>query len=120
MKLKKLSLRTRIFIAMILLVLLASVLVAYVAIYQYKEEREDYHTERLKSKEENIKTHINRVLNGRQNTWEVTTENIPLILKEELSNIPDIHELQIKVYDLEAPLLISSTAYLTHDQQEKR
>ena len=47
MKLKTLSLRTRIFVAMILLVLLASVLISAVAIYQYKEQSEDYHTERL-------------------------------------------------------------------------
>ncbi|MBU3820731.1 GHKL domain-containing protein [Flavobacteriaceae bacterium XHP0103] len=119
MRLKKLSLRTRIFIAMILLVLLASVLVAYVAIYQYKGEREDYHTERLANKEDNIKTHINRVLNGRNNTWEVTTENIPLIFKEELSNIADIHELQINLYDLEGSLLISSKANLKPDQKDK-
>ena len=119
MKLKKLSLRTRIFIAMILLVLLASILVAYVAIFQYKGEREDYHKDRLESKEDNIKTHISRVLNGRQNTWEVTTENIPIIFKEELSNIADIHKLQINLYDLEGSLLITSKANLKPDQKDK-
>src|SRR5690606_12788722 len=111
--------RTRIFISMILLVVLASVLVAYVAIYQYKGEREDYHADRLEQKEENIKTHISRVLNGRQNTWEVTTENIPIIFKEELSNIADIHKLQINLYDLEGSLLIPSKANLKHDQKDK-
>ena len=59
MNLKKLSLRTRIFLAMILLVLLASVLISAVAIYQYKEQSEDYHVGRLARKEENIQTHIN-------------------------------------------------------------
>ena len=101
MKLKKLSLRTRIFIAMILLVLLASVLISIVAINQYKEQSEDYHKERLEQKEENIQTHLKRVLNGRQNTWEVKTENIPIIFKEEVYNIADIHKLQINLYDLE-------------------
>src|SRR5690606_28357258 len=119
MKLKKLSLRTRIFIAMILLVVLASVLVASVAIYQYLGEREDYHTNRLEQKEDNIKTHISRILNGKQNTWEVTTENIPLIFKEELSNIADIHQLQINLYDLEGSLLITSKANLKPDQKDK-
>src|SRR5690606_24275720 len=119
MKLRKLSLRTRIFIAMILLVVLASVLVAFVAIYHYKGEREAYHADRLEQKEENIKTHISRVLNGRQNTWEVTTDNIPIIFKEELSNIADIHKLQINLYDLEGSLLIPSKANLKHDQKDK-
>ncbi|MDO7172234.1 sensor histidine kinase [Mariniflexile sp. AS56] len=112
MKLKKLSLRTRIFLAMILLVLMASVLISIVAIYQYKEQSKDYHEERLERKEESIQTHLKRVLNGRQNTWEVSTENIPIIFKDEVYNIADIHKLQINLYDLEGSLLISSKAGL--------
>ena len=112
MKLKKLSLRTRIFLAMILLVLLASILISAVAIYQYKEQSEDYHKGRLERKEDNIQTHIKRVLNGRENTWEVKTENIPIIFKEEIYSIADIHKLQINLYDLDGTLLISSKAGL--------
>ncbi len=115
MKLKKLSLRTRIFLAMILLVLLASILISAVAIFQYKEERQDYHKGRLERKEENIQTHLKRVLNGRQNTWEVKTENIPVIFKEEIFNVADIHKLQINLYDLEGELLISSKYELKRD-----
>lgn len=119
MKLKKLSLRTRIFLAMILLVLLASILISAVAIYQYKEQSADYHKERLERKEENIQTHLKRVLNGRQNTWEVKTGNIPLIFKEEVYNIADIHKLQINLYDLEGSLLISSKAGLQNNTADQ-
>ena len=119
MKLKNLSLRTRIFLAMILLVLLASLLVALVTINQYKEQSADYHKGRLERKEQNIKTHIKSVLNGRQNTWEVKTENIPLIFKEEIHNIADVHKLQINVYDLDGVLLISSRASLQNDIAKK-
>ncbi|MFD1161139.1 sensor histidine kinase [Hwangdonia seohaensis] len=119
MKIKKLSLRTRIFLTMILLVLLASILIAAVAIYQYREETKDYHKERLERKEQNIKTHISRVLNSRQNTWEVKTENIPLIFKEEIGNIAEIHRLQINLYDLEGGLLISSKANLQPSLKEQ-
>lgn len=119
MKLKKLSLRTRIFLAMILLVLLASVLISAVAIYQYKEERQEYHKGRLERKEENIQTHLKSVLNGKQNSWEVKTENIPLIFKEEIYNIADIHKLQINLYDLEGTLLISSKAELQNNTTSK-
>ncbi|CAH8282725.1 HAMP domain-containing protein [Mariniflexile fucanivorans] len=119
MKLKKLSLRTRIFLAMILLVLMASVLISIVAIYQYKEQSEDYHKERLERKEENIQTHLKRVLNGRQNTWEVKTENIPIIFKDEVYNIADIHKLQINLYDLEGSLLISSRAGLQNNAADQ-
>ena len=60
MKFGKLSLRLRIFIAMISLVLLASILIALVAAYQYREETQDYHKQRLERKEQNIKTHLDR------------------------------------------------------------
>lgn len=119
MKLRKLSLRTRIFFAMILLVLVASMLISAVAIIQYKEQSEDYHKARLERKEGSIQTHLKRVLNGRQNTWEVKTENIPLIFKEEIYNIADIHKLQINLYDLEGGLLISSKAGLQDNNAEK-
>lgn len=112
MKLKRPSLRTRIFLAMILLVLLASVLILAVAIYQYREQSRDYHEGRLERKEGNVQAHIKRVLNGRQNTWEVKTENIPLIFKEEVFSIADIHKLQINIYDLEGSLLITSKSGL--------
>ena len=119
MKLKKLSLRVRIFIAMIFLVLIASILITAVAVYQYKEETKDYHTQRLERKEQNIKTHISRVLNGRQNTWEVKTENIPFIFKDEIYNIADIHKLEIKLYDLEGSILMSSKNDFQFDKEEK-
>ena len=115
MKFKTPSLRTRIFLAMILLVLLASVLISAVAIYQYKEQSSDYHKGRLERKEENIQTHLKRFLNSRQNTWEVKTENIQFIFKEEIYNIADIHKLQTNLYDLEGGLLISSKADLNQE-----
>jgi signal transduction histidine kinase len=119
MNLKKLSLRTRIFLAMILLVVLASILISAVAIYQYKEQSEDYHTKRLKRKELNIQTHIKSVLNSRQNTWEVKTENIPIIFKEEIHKIAHIHKLQINLYDLDGGLLISSQSGIQKNETER-
>jgi signal transduction histidine kinase len=106
MKLKKLSLRFRIFIAMILLVLLASILIAIVTIYQYNEEAQDYHKERLDRKEENIKFIIDFTI--KETTYPVNTENIPLIFKEKIHEIATIHKLQINLYDLDGTILKSS------------
>ncbi len=119
MKLKKLSLRTRIFIVMILLVLLASVLIAVVAIYQYNEETKDYHEQRLERKEQNIKARIKSDLNARETTWEIKTRNIPLIFKEKIGSIAEIHKLQINLYDLEGNLLITSKAELKPEEEDK-
>ena len=111
------SLRVRIFIAMILLVLIASVLIAAVTIYQYNEEAQDYHRERLERKEENIKEQINYVL--RETTYPVTTENIPLIFKDKIYEIASIHKLPINLYDLEGGLLKSSNASIEIDTISK-
>lgn len=117
MHLKKLSLRVRIFIAMILLVLLASILIAAVTIYQYNEEAHDYHKERLERKEENIKRHIDFVI--RETTYPVTTEKIPLIFREEINKIADIHQMRVNLYDLEGGLLKSSKASMQQDSISK-
>ncbi len=48
---------------MLILVVLASILIAAVTVYQYREEAEDYHHDRLERKQQNIKKHISYVLN---------------------------------------------------------
>jgi len=118
MKLKKLSLRARIFVAMILLVLLASVLIAAVTIYQYNEEAKDYHRERLERKEKAIRKSIDLVIK-QKTTYPVTTENIPLIFKNEIFDIDAIHNLQINLYDLEGQLLKSSKRVIQRDTTEQ-
>jgi signal transduction histidine kinase len=108
MKLKKISLRSRIFIAMILLVLLASILIAAVTIYQYNEEAQDYHKERLERKEAAIRKSIDFVI--KETSFPVETEKISLIFRKEIFDIANIHGLQINLYDLDGQLLKSSKA----------
>jgi cbb3-type cytochrome oxidase subunit 3 len=113
MTLGKISLRARIFIAMILLVLIASILIAFVTIRQYNEEAQDYHKDRLDRKEENIKQSIDYTI--RETTYPVTTDKIPLIFKDEIYKISAIHKLQINLYDLDGGLLKSSKAMISND-----
>lgn len=117
MKLRKLSLRVRIFFAMILLILIASALIAVVTIYQYNEEAHDYHQERLDRKEEGIIRSIDFAL--RETTYPVETEKVPLIFKEEIYKIAAIHKLQINFYDLDGELLKTSKASLSLDSIPK-
>jgi two-component system nitrogen regulation sensor histidine kinase NtrY len=102
------SLRFRIFLAMLLLLLGASVLIAIVTVYQYKEEAEDYHKERLSRKEENIRKNIDFIL--KNTTYPVETDQIPLIFKEKIHELKAIHNLEIYLYDLNGNLLKSSKA----------
>ena len=69
----RLSLRSRIFLYMILLVVVASILIAAVTIYQFNEQSKDYHEQRLERKEAQLLSSINYVL--RQTTWPRDTEN---------------------------------------------
>lgn len=102
------SLRFRIFLSMLLLVILASILIAIVTVYQYREEAEDYHRERLTRKEENIKKNIDFIL--KNTTYPVETAKIPLIFKEKIYELKAIHNLEMYLYDLDGSLLKSSKA----------
>ena len=107
MGLNKLSLRTRIFIAMIFLVVLASVLIAAITIYQYNEQADDYHTKRLERKEEAIKSAIMYEL-SRDTVNYLETLMLPSLLDKKLNEISDIHNIDINIYSLTGTLLRSS------------
>ena len=102
----KKSLRTRIFLSMMLLVVGASVLIGIVTVYQYKKEAQEYHRDRLLRKEVAIRENINYIL--KTTTYPVETSQIPLIFKDKIYEIKDIHSLEIFLYDLDGNLLKSS------------
>ena len=114
----KRSLRNRIFFSMIVLIVIASVLIAVVTIYQYREEAQDYHRERLERKEANIKKHINYVLE--ETTFPLETDKIPLIFKEDIFQIKKIHNLELFFYDLDGNLLVSSEARIVKDPKHQK
>ncbi|SDM13814.1 His Kinase A (phospho-acceptor) domain-containing protein [Kriegella aquimaris] len=104
--LRKLSLRYRIFFAMILLVVIAWILISAITVYQYREQLQDYHENRLERKEQQIKQSLNYTLH--ETTYPVTTENLGLIFSEEIYVIADVHNKNFNIYDLEGQLIKSS------------
>jgi len=114
MKLKKFSLRTRIFLAMIMLVVIASILIALVAIYQYNEQTKDYHKGRLVRKENAIRTSFDIELQ-RRTTYPVEEEFLPLIFKDKIYDISDINQLDILIFNLDGKLQLSSSSSFTKD-----
>ncbi len=100
------SLRYKIFIYMLLILMLSSLVIIIVSVIQYKEEAKDYNLRRLARKEQALRQSINLVL--RRTIFPVTTENIPVILKDEIHHIANIHNLNFELYDLDGRLLISS------------
>ena len=110
---RNLSLSSRIFFYMILLVVLASILIAVVTVYQYNEQSQDYHRKRLERKEAQLISSINYVL--KESSWEIKTENLPLIFKDKIYEIANIHNVTFNLYDLKGHLLKSSKARLKND-----
>ena len=98
---------------MILLVLLASVLIAGVTIYQYGEQSKDYHEDRLERKEEQIKENIKYTL--QRTTYAPTTENLDLIFRDEIYQIADVLNVNFNIYDLEGGLIKSSRPKFGND-----
>lgn len=107
------SLRFRIFISMILLVLGASVLIAGVTIFQFKQEAEELHVDKLERKEKAIHSNIEYVF--RNTTYPLDSENLYLIFKEKIFEIQEIHNEEINIYDLDGKLRKSSFASFYQD-----
>ena len=112
-KISMLSLRIRIFLSMIVLILIASILMASISVIQFKNEARNYHQERLERKEDAIKEHINYVLST--TTYPLTEKNLPLIFKDKIHELSDIHNLEINIYSLDGKLLKSSKASFSVD-----
>jgi two-component system nitrogen regulation sensor histidine kinase NtrY len=101
------SLKIRIFLSMILLVLLASILILVVTIYQYDEQTKDYNIQRFERKEAIAKNTIELELINKT-TYAVNTKNLPRIFQKRIYEISSINKLNITIYNLEGRLLKTS------------
>ena len=104
---KNISLKIRIFLSMILLVLLASVLILVVTVYQYDEQTKEYNIQRFERKETISKKTIDLELSNKT-THEVNTANLSKIFQNRIYEISSTNKLNISLYDLEGKLLKTS------------
>ncbi len=104
---KNISLRIRIFLSMILLILLASILIITVTLYQYDEQTKEYNVKRFGRKEQTVKKDIDIELT-RKTTYAVNTENLNKIFQERIYELSSIHNLEITMYDMEGKFLKTS------------
>lgn len=109
MKLNKSSLRIRIFLSMIFLVVFTSILIVAVTVYQYKKRTTEYNAGRLERKEQSVRAAIDYWFKT-GNTYPLESKNLPYIFKDKIFEISDIENLEINVYDLNGVLAISSHA----------
>jgi two-component system nitrogen regulation sensor histidine kinase NtrY len=112
--LSMLSLRTRIFLSMIVVIIIASILLATISIIQFKNEAKEYHQERLERKENAVREHINYVL--ATTTYPLTPGNLDLIFKDKIHELAQIHSIEINIYSLKGELLKSSKESFSIDK----
>ncbi len=114
---KKLSLRSRIFVYMILLVLVASILIALVTLYQYNQQSQDYHSQRLERKESQLLASINYELEA--TTYPRETDQLGLIFKDKIYQIRNTINVDFNIYDLGGTLVKSSKPSFENDSITK-
>ena len=92
---------------MILLVLLTSILILVVTVYQYDEQTKDYNIQRFERKEVIAKKTIELELTNKT-THPVNTDNLSKIFQDRIYEISSINKLNITIYNLEGNLLKTS------------
>lgn len=117
MTIRKPSIQLRVFFSMVLLIILSSILIGIVTIYQVRKESKEYHQSRLERKESSIREHIMYVI--RNTSFPVETPNMPYIFKTAIREISDVHSMEVNIYDLNGSLLINSHQDLKEDQEKK-
>ena len=100
------SLRVRIFLSMVVLIIAASALLITISIIQYKSVAKEYNQRRIEKTEYIVKKHINFILSN--TTYPLTNENLQLIFKDKIHEISEIQNAEIQIYSLEGKLLKSS------------
>ncbi len=110
MKLFNLTLRMRIFVSMILIILISFFLTGAFSFYHFKSENQQYHEERLKRKEHSITQAIEYFLSnepiGRNN------DSIVRRFDEKICELAAINSMDVNIYSLSGKYLISSNPAL--------
>ncbi|WP_372474609.1 PAS domain-containing sensor histidine kinase [Capnocytophaga sp. ARDL2] len=109
-----LSLRNRIFIAMLSITITSMIVVIAVMFYQYRKEVRTYHQELLHNKEAAVIEHLSFILGNSPEP--LTNDNLSEILKEKIFELSAIHDIQIDIYDLNGRMLLSSKGRFIIDE----
>ena len=102
---KKFSFRTRLFLVMIALLVVAGLLILGTTSIQYESQRENYHLGRLNRKEAQIQRHIDHLVN--KNDLYNQPDSIWSKMETDFEKINSIHSVQYSLFNLEGkPLYI--------------
>lgn len=108
---RKLSLRLRIFFAMLVLVIFSSVTIVLVSVKQFKKQNENYYKSRLERKEEAARTNINYEL--QRSIYPISQQFLTFIFKDRIYELASVHKMRFSVYNILGEKQIgSSTSWM--------
>ncbi|MEZ7941978.1 MAG: two-component sensor histidine kinase, partial [Flavobacteriales bacterium] len=102
---KRLNLKTRIYLSIIAMILVSFFATGIFAYTNFKSRNEVYHSSRLERKEKAIQASMDYFL---EQQGEVNTDSIPIMFSDKICELADVHNLDLNLYDLSGKLLISS------------
>ncbi len=117
MKKRRLSLQIRFFLSMLFIVIIASVLIIGVAVFQYHEQAKDYHKNRLERKENAVKRDITYQLES--TAFFLESRNPSHITQKKINEISKVHKLKISLYGLDGKLLKTSYTDLSKETDKE-
>lgn len=107
------TLRSRIFFAMISLIVFSSILIGVITVVQYDEQSRDYHRERLLRKESQVLTRINYELD--KTSFPRETESLQDIFGDEIYRMAEVLKVDFSIYDPQGGLILSSRQGINND-----
>ncbi len=110
----QLSLRARIFLSMILLIIITFVLTGAVLVYHFQREEEEYHKERIKRKEYAVRASIDYFLTPYKDG--LREKEIPEVFTDKICELSDIHNLELAIYSTSGHLMIASNEEVVDDE----
>jgi two-component system, NtrC family, nitrogen regulation sensor histidine kinase NtrY len=108
------TLRTRITIAMISIVLLSLLVIGAVTIWFFNVQNEKYHEERLQRKERAIKTEMGYF--SREVEIQGSADIVMKEFEEEVLRLATIHNLEINVFNNDGEMLVSARPDSIHSE----
>jgi two-component system nitrogen regulation sensor histidine kinase NtrY len=103
----KLTLRTRIYLTMLALILISFVITGITAFYNFKSQNEEYNTSRFLRKESAIQESMQYFLD--QKGGFIARDSVTIAFSDKICELSDVHNMSISLYDLKGNLLITAS-----------
>lgn len=114
MNLSNLSIRARIYLSMLIIVILSFIVIGGFTYFHFKEQNEDYHKSRLQRKESAVIKSIGYFLE-KEGIYE-NTDSVMISFSDKITQLADVNNLHINIYSLNGNLLI--TSYTKHPEYD--